>query len=376
VANDVGRMTLTTCTLKGYTETRDVTSGQIHISEDFRYRCTYHWSGISGGGGGQMRARTHRMFSIFAPKVSLRHRVAFSLAIVRLILAPVILLAIYYLFEMGWIVDRIVNVDAPAATLAQAASIQLLEARRAEHNFLLLYDANDVKENHDSMAAVTGTLAHIQDLQPEERGIVQNAMNAVNLYEERFAAAVSYFSSGGEVQRDRIETVVRNYESDLNDLVRKNKRKTKVALVDEIRTQVGSFDALIMSTLQSDPRLRQMAADLDASSQDVFSQTSALEAKNWQRVEEDHRATRRLLKRAEWVLSIVSALTIILSIWISFVLPRQVVKPLQSLKEAVDHALSGNQLIEFELQGKGEIVELAKSIHRLIARFGSAGHTA
>jgi hypothetical protein len=32
---------------------------------------------------------------------------------------------------MGWIVDRIVNVDAPAATLAQKASIEILEARRA-----------------------------------------------------------------------------------------------------------------------------------------------------------------------------------------------------------------------------------------------------
>ena len=34
-------------------------------------------------------------------------------------LAPVLLLAVYYLLDMGWIVDRIVSVDAPAATLAQ-----------------------------------------------------------------------------------------------------------------------------------------------------------------------------------------------------------------------------------------------------------------
>jgi hypothetical protein len=52
----------------------------------------------------------------------------------RLVLAPVILLAVYYLFQMGWIVDRIVNVDAPAATLAQQASILMQEARRAERN--------------------------------------------------------------------------------------------------------------------------------------------------------------------------------------------------------------------------------------------------
>jgi methyl-accepting chemotaxis protein len=71
--------------------------------------------------------------------------------------------------------------------------------------------------------------------------------------------------------------------------------------------------------------------------------------------------------RAEWVLSIVSGLTLLLSFWISFVLPRQVVKALQELKEAVDHAASGN-LIDFELSGRGEVVELAKSVRKLVAQ--------
>ena len=38
----------------------------------------------------------------------------------------------YYLFRMSWIVDRIINVDAPAATLAQQASIEMFEARGTE----------------------------------------------------------------------------------------------------------------------------------------------------------------------------------------------------------------------------------------------------
>src|ERR1700691_4404870 len=105
-----------------------------------------------------------RTFWIFGSGVSLRRRVAISLAIVRLILAPVILLGIYYLFEMGWIVDRIVSVDAPAATLAQQDSIQMLEARRAERNYFLLYDDADRKENQDSLAAVTDVLMQIRSL--------------------------------------------------------------------------------------------------------------------------------------------------------------------------------------------------------------------
>ena len=68
----------------------------------------------------------------------MRRMVAYSFVIVRLILVPVIFLSIYYIFRMGFIVDRIVSVYAPAATLAQQASIQMLETRRDERNYLLL----------------------------------------------------------------------------------------------------------------------------------------------------------------------------------------------------------------------------------------------
>jgi len=47
--------------------------------------------------------------------------------------------------------------------------------------------------------------------------------------------------------------------------------------------------------------------------------------------------------------------------------PRQVVKPLIELRTAVDHAVSGNYEIEFELQGEGELVNLARSIRNLIS---------
>ena len=70
-----------------------------------------------------MKWRKRRYFEILAPRSSLRQRVAYSLVIVRLILVPVIFLAVYYLFEMGWIVDRIVNIDAPATQMAEQASI-------------------------------------------------------------------------------------------------------------------------------------------------------------------------------------------------------------------------------------------------------------
>jgi nitrogen fixation/metabolism regulation signal transduction histidine kinase len=79
-----------------------------------------------------------------------------------------------------------------------------------------------------------------------------------------------------------------------------------------------------------------------------------------------------LISAAEWSLTVVSAITLLVSVWISFILPKQVVKPLLSLKEAVDHASAGNYEIEFDIQGEGEVVELANSIRLLIAHLREA----
>jgi signal transduction histidine kinase len=62
-------------------------------------------------------------------------------------------------------------------------------------------------------------------------------------------------------------------------------------------------------------------------------------------------------------------------VWVSFVLPRQVVKPLLQLKEAIDQAAERNYEIEFEVQGKGEIVDLVESLRHLFASVRQGEHT-
>ena len=74
------------------------------------------------------------------------------------------------------------------------------------------------------------------------------------------------------------------------------------------------------------------------------------------------------MRSAEWALSIVSAITLLFSVWVSFILPRQVVKPLISLREAVDHAAQRDGAIDLEIEGRGEVADLALSVRNLIVQ--------
>jgi nitrogen fixation/metabolism regulation signal transduction histidine kinase len=315
-----------------------------------------------------MRVGIPRSFKILAPGDSLRRRTAYSLAIVRIILAPVIFLAVYYLFRMGWIVDRIVNVDAPSSALAQQASIEMLEARRAERNYLLLHDATHLAANHDAVAKTQQTLADIRNLESQDEDALQKASEALALYQQQFAEAVAVLDRPGQRPTDRIQAVVKAYEQDLNNLLKRSARTRRERLVEELRQRVGSFDTQISSTVEEgNPELQRLTENMQNSSQEVLRRTSELESVNWARVQKDHADARKLIRQAEWSLGVVSVLTLLISVWVSYVLPRQVIKPLLSLKEAVEHAAEGNYEIDLDVHGKGEIVDLVGSLRRLLA---------
>jgi CHASE3 domain sensor protein len=322
-----------------------------------------------------MESRIRRSFRVLvlAPGGSLRRRVAYSLAIVRVILVPVIVLAVYYLLQIGFIVDRIVSYDAPAATLAQQATIEMLDARRAERNYLLLNDPASLQAVRDSSTRIEQIVSAIRDLNPPDQELTQQALDALHQYRQHFETAVALVGKPGQAPAERLNEVVRAYERDLDSLLKNAPHMSRAQLTKELRDRIDSFDAQITKTAQEgNPALRQITEDLQQSGQKVLDLASELETRNWNRIESDHRKAQRLISRAEWSLTIVSIITFLVSVWISFVLPRQVVKPLIALKEAVDHAAAGNYEIDFDIQGEGEVVELANSIRNLIAHVREA----
>ncbi len=241
-----------------------------------------------------MALGVRQTFEIFAPGGSLQRRVAYSLVIVRLILVPVIFLAVYYLFAMSRIVDRIISVDAPATTMSEQASVEMLEARRAERNYFLLRDPDYLEANSTSIAKTRSTLIGIQNLAPSEQPDAQKALDELHLYQQRFEAAVSILGAPGRLPSDRIQAVIRTYEKDLDGLLTQARSRKRAQLIDELRRRVDSFDVQILKTVQEQgPESRQATVDLENSSQEILRRTSELESRSWKREREFARVVGR-----------------------------------------------------------------------------------
>ncbi|HTS71546.1 MAG TPA: HAMP domain-containing protein [Terriglobia bacterium] len=315
-----------------------------------------------------MAWRSPRSCNVMLRGFSLRRRVALSLALVRLILVPVIFVAVYYLFAMASIVDRIVSVDAPVATNAERASIEMLDARRAETNYFLLHDPDDIARNRESLRQLEKTVHTCRTLQPEEKITFDDLTTQITFYQSSFNRAVELLGEGNLPPIQSLREIVRTYQKDLDDVLVRAPRESRTRVIEMLRARIESFDAEVAAKVEgNDPEIRQTSRDLATASQRILNLLSELESRSWERVQKDHQRARALLVRAEVLGGIISVITLLVSIWVSFTLPRQVVKPLTDLKQAVDHAAAGNYEIEFEVKGDGEVVELADSVRNLIA---------
>ena len=174
--------------------------------------------------------RSPRSFIVLLQGFSLRRRVALSLALVRLILVPVIFLAVYYLFAMASIVDRIVNVDAPVATNAERASIEMLDARRAETNYFLLHDPDDIARNRESLRQLEKTVQTCRTLQPEEKPTLDDLEAQITFYRLSFNHAVERLGESNLPPIQSLRQVVRTYQKDLDDVLAHSTRRKPRAL--------------------------------------------------------------------------------------------------------------------------------------------------
>jgi len=312
--------------------------------------------------------RSPKALFVLLQGFSLRRRVALSLALVRLILVPVIFLAVYYLFAMASIVDRIVNIDAPVATGAERASIEMLDARRAETNYFLLHDPDDIARNRVSLMQLEQTVQTCRALQPEEKATFDDLEAQITVYRSGFNHAVERLGESNLPPVESLREIVRTYKKDLDDVLAHSPRESRTRLIEMLRARIESFDTEVAAKVEeNDPEIRQTSRDLTTASQRIINLSTELESRSWKRVQRDHERARALLIRAEVIGGIISILTLLVSIWVSFTLPHQVVKPLTDLRAAVDHAAAGNYQIEFDVKGDGEVVELADSVRNLIA---------
>src|SRR5258708_12597120 len=97
----------------------------------------------------------------------------------------------------------------------------MLESRRAARNYILFQDPEYLETYQKSLTSVRQTLVRIGDLEPNEKATVQRALEAVALYQQRFAVVVSTMAESSQEPVERIPEAVLPQQKDLDDLLKR-----------------------------------------------------------------------------------------------------------------------------------------------------------
>jgi len=156
-------------------------------------------------------------------------------------------------------VDRIVNVDAAGAKLAEQASIEILEARRAARNYLCPrpgISSDEPEITHQCEASPGSYLG----TEPGDETIVQQGPRTQAYISSNFAGRFRRWTEVKARPAQRIREAVLAYEKDLDDLVRKAKHESRGQLIQELALESDRLISRVTEAIQvGSPASRQVA---------------------------------------------------------------------------------------------------------------------
>ncbi len=249
-------------------------------------------------------------------KFSVRTKVllAFSVAVVLVCITGGI--AFFYIHKFSQDIQNILKTDALIAKIGEEIRIYILEARRAEQNFVIFRDDAFIEENNQSLARLRATLQKGQEVARKEQT------------KERYK---------------KIEELLKEYEARFAQLINTDREdwENRVNFSLELRTVVD--------------QILQLANQL---SQDTWSELT-MHAQQAKQIEAT--AKRNML--------LIFALTLLSSLLLGWYLPGQIVRPIRHLTDLMKEAEKEGKLeIYADIESNDEIGELGRFVNRIITQ--------
>src|SRR5208282_1425951 len=115
---------------------------------------------------------------------------------------------------------------------AERASIEMLDARRAETNYFLLHDPDDIARNRVSLMQLEQTVQTCRALQPEEKATFDDLEAQITLYRSGFNHAVERLGESNLPPVESLREIVRTYKKDLDDVLAHSPRESRTRLIE------------------------------------------------------------------------------------------------------------------------------------------------
>ncbi len=201
-------------------------------------------------------------------------KIRFALLLVTLICMGTAFLSLSYMKGMVRKIEEIAFRDARIAELGEEISVNILEARREEKNFIIYADTTYIIKNHIILKTIQDDVIRAREISPDYVQALDSIDFLVVRYNAQLDLLVKTFQDD-PLTLNRLQRQVLNYEEELRQLAKR--RKLDLDALPGWTSDVNASLAAAATRLSTDKArlfesLRQTASDILRVSQRIAAQ--------------------------------------------------------------------------------------------------------
>ncbi len=279
------------------------------------------------------------------------------------LVAPVIILSLFYIGQMNRVLGRVINVDLELTRLGDRITLAFLDARREEKNFLLYCDTACLTSAHTGADRVTALCSEGRALDPTLTPVFDSIAGDIAIYRMQL-----------DTMAVLLDTAASTYPQGLARLRAEHQRLLELAAAtaDTVRRDSALAAADRLATRTEVPVRgllgRLLNEQIKATEDRVTAHAASIGAYATDRTRENQLRAQRLSTWGQRNIATALVLVIVGLLWIVISLPRRLVLPLKRISNALGRAERGELDVHVTVHGRDELDQLARQFNRVFAR--------
>ncbi len=315
--------------------------------------------------------------------MTIKAKISLSIILALILIAPMVSLSLHYLNQMWKRLEEITVHDTRLVDIAQEIEVQILLAKKIESNlslnFIMGNDSIYIQQNNQATNNVLKLVSEGLMISPQDDSLFNGIQNLTKEYQQYFIEFIENRSLPVPAERQRQllnaafiskkNEFFSKYITQMN-LAQKEENKNKADSLTNVANKIlndFSIEDLIFSThLSENPQLGLIKSKLTNSVENIQHLAQRLTKKGQDKFQIHRLETEKFSARAKRNIVTVILLTFMISIYLVFIFPSRIVKPITSIINIVRQAESGNYDVSIPSASRDEVGELAKFLNRMM----------
>ncbi|MBN2466352.1 HAMP domain-containing protein [candidate division WOR-3 bacterium] len=291
-------------------------------------------------------------------------RIMLAMLLSSALVAPVIILSLFYISQINHLLDRIVNVDVELIRLADDVTVTFLDARRSEKNFLLYRDTAYLAAARTGAYRVDTICTRGRAIDSDVSPLFDSISQDIGRYRRQLDTLAALLGPGANIAYPQALLRLRNEHQRLLDLAE--------ATTDSLRRDSALAAAERLSAERELPVTgligRVLNEQLRATETRVTFHAAAIGTYAATRTGESRDRAQQLSVWGQRNIATVLLLVLVALVWVVVSMPRGLVLPLKRIANALGRAERGDLSARIKVRGRDELDQLARQLNRVFTR--------